>query len=108
MTGCNSPISDATGLFHGCRYRRAGYLPAAMFAGRAKLPNSRLGTQWVPVHSAWFNSELVVYSGPEPLLTADVAFRSLHRDMAEKELDLFKFSAGGMAKPRTRSAKVVG
>jgi hypothetical protein len=61
----------------------------------------------VPVHSAWFNSELVVYSDSESLLTADVAFRSLHRDMPEKELDLFKFSAGGMAKPRTRSAKVV-
>ena len=63
--------------------------------------------QWVPVHSAWLNPKLVVYSGPEPLFAADVAFRSLHRDMTEKELDLFKFSAGGVAKPRTRSPKVV-
>ena len=60
------------------------------------------------MHSAWFNPKFVVYSGPEPLLTANVAFRSLHRDMTEKELDLFEFSAGGMAKPRTGSAKVVG
>jgi hypothetical protein len=59
------------------------------------------------MHSAWFNSELVVYSDFEPLLTADVAFRSLHRDMTEKKLYLFKFSAGSMAKPRTRSAKIV-
>jgi hypothetical protein len=44
----------------------------------------------VPVHSAWFNPEFVVYSGPEPLLTADVAFCSLHRDMTEKELDPFQ------------------
>ena len=56
----------------------------------------------MPVHSAWFNPELVVYRGPEPLLTADVAFRSLHRDMTEKELDLFEFSAGGVAEPRAR------
>jgi hypothetical protein len=41
--------------------------------------------------------ELVVYSGSGPLLTADVAFRSLHRDMTEKELDLLNFSAGGTA-----------
>ena len=54
-----------------------------------------------------FNSELVVYSGSEPLLTANVAFRGLNRDMTEKKLDLFKFTAGGMAKPRTRSAKIV-
>jgi hypothetical protein len=47
-----------------------------MFAGRAKLPHSRLSTQWVPVHSVWFNSKFVVYSGPEALLTADVAFGS--------------------------------
>jgi hypothetical protein len=68
---------------------------------------SRLGTQWVPVHSTWFNTELVIYCGPEPLLATYVAFRRLYRDMAKKELDLFKFSARGMAKPRTRSAKVV-
>jgi hypothetical protein len=62
----------------------------------------------VPMHSAWFNPKFVVYSGPEPLLTADVAFRSLHRDMTEKELDLFELSAGRVAEPRARSAKVVG
>jgi hypothetical protein len=62
----------------------------------------------VPVHSAWFNPEVVVYSGPEPLLTADVAFCSLHRDMTEKELDLFELSAGGVAEPCARSPKVVG
>ena len=57
--------------------------------------------------SAGLNPEFVVHCNPEPLLTADVALRSLHRDVTEKELDLFKFSARGMAKPRTRSAKVV-
>jgi hypothetical protein len=70
-------------------------------------PTSRLSTQWVPVHSAWFNPKLVVYSGFEPLVATDVGFRSLHRNMTEKELDLFKFSTGGVAKPRTGSAEVV-
>jgi hypothetical protein len=74
----------------------------------ATWPRSRLGTQWVQLHSAWFNSEFVVHCGPEPLLTTDVAFGCLHGDMTEKELDLFEFSAGGMAKPCTGSTKVVG
>ena len=61
----------------------------------------------VPVHSAWFIPEFVVYA-VRTVAYSRCSVLCLHRDMTEKELYLFKFSAGGVAKPRARSPKVVG
>jgi len=59
-----------------------------------------------PVCQRLSNPELVVYSGFESLLAADVALDGLHGHMTEEKLNLFKFSPGGMesrAQDRRRS-----
>jgi hypothetical protein len=43
----------------------------------------------------------------ESLLAPQVAFRRLHRDVAQKELNLLQFPTGLMAKTGARPAKVV-
>jgi hypothetical protein len=36
----------------------------------------------------WFYAEVVVHGAANPLLAADIAFSCLHRNVAEKKLDL--------------------
>lgn len=44
-----------------------------------------------------FDADAIVYGSADPLLAAEVAFGSLHRNMSKQELDLVQFSSGGMA-----------
>ena len=40
-----------------------------------------------------FDTDAIVHGSANPLLAAEIAFSCLHRNMAEKELDLIGFSA---------------
>ena len=44
-----------------------------------------------------FEPDLVVDGMSQPLLTSEVPLRRFHRNVPEKELDLFKLSAGRVA-----------
>ena len=52
-------------------------------------------------NSRGFDTEFVVYRYSQTLLTADVAFGGLHRDMPEKKLDLLELAPRFMAETRT-------
>ena len=49
----------------------------------------------------------VVHGSANPLLAAEIAFRCLHGNVAEKELDLIQFSARCMAQLRTRTPQIM-
>ncbi len=42
------------------------------------------------------DADVVVHGSANPLLAAEIAFRCLHGNVAEKELDLFQFSTRSM------------
>ncbi len=53
-------------------------------------------------------TKLVVDGVSELLFTAQVALGCLHRNVPEKELDLFQFPAGQVAETRAGPAKIMG
>lgn len=55
-----------------------------------------------------FNSNAVVDGSADPLYTAKISLSRPDRNVSEKELDLFQFSAGGVTQLRTGAAKVMG
>ena len=56
----------------------------------------------------WLYANLVIDGRSDPLLAAEVSCCRLDRDMPEKELNLVQFPAGGVAKPGTAPAKIMG
>ena len=54
-----------------------------------------------------FDTEVIVHSSANPLLAAEIAFRCLHGNVTEKELDLFQFSTRSMAQLRARTSQIV-
>jgi hypothetical protein len=49
--------------------------------------------RFVPRNSSGFDAKPIVHGDSQSLLAANVAFRSLHRDMPQKKLDLLKLAA---------------
>ena len=47
----------------------------------------------VPRNSSGFDAKPIVHGDSQSLLAANVAFRSLHRDMPQKKLDLPELAA---------------
>ena len=62
-----------------------------------KLTNSSCG----------FYSDMVVHRALKALFASKVLLRSLYRDVAEQELNLFQFASGDMTQSGTRAAKIV-
>src|SRR5580765_396745 len=56
---------------------------------------------------AGLNSDLVVDGLSQSLLTAEIFFSSLHRDVAQQKLNLFQLAPGAVAEAGTRSSKVM-
>ena len=54
-----------------------------------------------------FDADVVVHGSVDPLLTTEITFGCLHRNVSEKELDLIQFSASGMAQLRARATKIM-
>jgi len=55
----------------------------------------------------WLHSDPVVHRRRNPLGATKVAFCSLDRDVAKKELNLLQFAAGGAAQPSATSTEIV-
>ena len=53
-------------------------------------------------------SDFVVDGTLNPLFTTEISFGGLNRDVTEQKLDLLQFASGGVAKPCTGSAEIVG
>ena len=54
-----------------------------------------------------FNADAVVHGAADTLLAAQVALRSLDRDVPKKGLDLVQFASGGMAELRAGATEVM-
>ncbi len=54
-----------------------------------------------------FDADLVVHGTANPLLASEIAFSCLLRNMAEKELDLIRFSTRCMAQLRARTPQIM-
>jgi hypothetical protein len=68
-----------------------------------------VAVKWFPERTSWrhgsalrFKPDLAVNRMPQPLLTPELSLRHFHRNVPEKELDLLKFSACGMAGRKCR------
>jgi hypothetical protein len=81
---------------------------------RLAVPSSASGTS-VPVSKyllpgdsgIWFDSDAIIYRGPNPLLAAKVSLSCLNRDMSQQKLNLFQFPAKCMAQARARPSQVM-
>jgi hypothetical protein len=56
----------------------------------------------------WFDSNPIIDSTTQALLTSEVFFSCLNRDVPEEKLDLFKFAARCVAEARTSAAQIMG
>ena len=55
----------------------------------------------------WFDADLVVHSGSDALLAAEVSLGRLNRDVPEEELNLFQFATRPVTEPGTCPPKIV-
>ena len=84
------------------------HLHAREASAAERLRSSRvIGNVVLETSRARFDSDLVVDCLSQALLTAKIFFRSLHRDVAQKELNLFQFAASTVTQPSARPSKVV-
>jgi hypothetical protein len=73
-----------------------------VFDFRHRLLNKKSANVWIVRHSSKacaglrcrFDTNFVVHGDRNALDTAEVTLGGLHRDMAEKELNLLKFTSG--------------
>jgi hypothetical protein len=54
-----------------------------------------------------FDAKVIIHGPLNPLLAAEIPFRCLHGNVAQKELDLLQFAACGMAQLCARAAKIM-
>lgn len=57
--------------------------------------------------SAGFNSNVVIYGFAEPLLAAQIFFGGLHRDVPQKELNLFQLASRIVTEASARPPEIV-
>jgi hypothetical protein len=69
--------------------------------------NSRIIGNLLALSQARFNSELVVDSLPQSLLTAEIFFGGLHGDVAQKKLNLFQLAPSVVAETGTRPSQIM-
>jgi hypothetical protein len=53
-----------------------------------------------------FQPDVIIHSSPEPLLTAQVSFGRLHRNVPQQELNLLQLAASGMTEASARAANM--
>jgi|GraSoi2013_115cm_1033766.scaffolds.fasta_scaffold108679_2 hypothetical protein len=51
-------------------------------------------------------TDSIIDRGSNPLLTAEIAFSGLNRNVTQEELNLFQLAPSGVAEPSTSSAQV--
>jgi len=57
--------------------------------------------------SLWFDTDVIVHGSADPLLTAEITFCRLRGRVSKQELNLVRFSSGGIAQLRAPAPQIM-